>query len=110
MSQSCVPVADAKKCLRQLTGRLAAIVFDNKLISGEPVAATFYAYARSRASTIPFIVYSAFPPRELPKDDPFLAVITKPFMDEVFRQLSLFASMTGKTRAPLALRADREAA
>ena len=59
---------------------------------------------------MPFIVYSAFPRRELPKDDPFLAVITKPFMDEVFRQLSLFASMTGKTRAPLALRADREAA
>jgi hypothetical protein len=39
--------------------------------------------------SIPFIVYSAFPPMDLPKTDPFLAVVTKPFMDGVFKHLRL---------------------
>jgi hypothetical protein len=78
----------AKEYVRKLHGSLAGIVCDNRLISGEPVAVTFYAYARSRAPSIPFVVYSAFPPRELPKDDPLLAVVTKPFIDDVIKHLS----------------------
>ena len=78
---------DARQLVRQLGDGLAVIVCDNKLISGEPVAATFYSYVRSRMPSIPFIVYSAFPPKGLPKTDPLLAVVTKPFMDDVFKHL-----------------------
>ncbi|MGB9367873.1 MAG: hypothetical protein WCE79_17865 [Xanthobacteraceae bacterium] len=100
----------AKECLCQLHDRLAGIVCDNKLIGGQAIAATFYAYTRSRASSVPFIVYSAFPPRELPKDDPFLAVITKPSMDDVVKHLRLFASIKGNRRTASPMSADREAA
>jgi len=98
----------ARECLRQLHGSLAGIICDNRLISGEPVAARVYAYARSRTSSIPFVVYSAFPPRDLPEDDPLLAVVTKPFIDEVIKHLGRF--VTGQRRAPRRAAPEREAA
>jgi CheY-like chemotaxis protein len=100
----------AKECLRQLDGGLAGIVCDNRLISGKPIAATFYAYARSRASSIPFIVYSAFPPWELRKDDPFLAVVRKPFMDDVLKHLRVLGPIAHKRETVLSIPSGREAA
>jgi hypothetical protein len=100
----------AREFVRQPGDRLAAIICDNKLISGEPIATTFYAYVRSRMASTPFIVYSAFPPRALPKDDPFLAVVTKPFMDDVFKHLRLFASIIDKKRTAPSAQPNREAA
>ena len=100
----------AREFVRQLGDRLAAIICDNKLISGEPIATTFYAYVRARMPSTPFIVYSAFPPRALPKDDPFLAVVTKPFMDDVFKRLGILASILDKKQAALSDQPNREAA
>ena len=103
-------LAQAKEVLRKLDGDIAGIVCDNRLICGEPGAATFYAYSRSRASSIPFVVYSAFPPTELPKDDPFLAIVTKPFLDDVIKHVRHFASILDKKRAVLPAQLHREAA
>jgi hypothetical protein len=100
----------AKELVRQLGDHLAAIVCDNKLISGEPVAANFYAYVRSRAASMTFIVYSGFPPRMLSKNDPFLAVVRKPFIDEVFKHLHNFAFVTEKEQTTLPVQPDRVAA
>jgi hypothetical protein len=75
----------------------------------QPIAATFYAYARLGASSLPFIVYSAFPPWELPKDDPFLAVVRKPFMDEA-KHLRLLGPMDDKRQTVMSIPSDREAA
>ena len=100
----------AREIVRQLGDRLGAIVCDNRLISRAPIATTFYAYVRSRMPSIPFIVYSAFPPRELPKDDPFLAVVTKPFMDDVFKHLRHFASTIEKKQITRPVGPDRVAA
>jgi hypothetical protein len=100
----------AKELVRQLGDRLVAIVCDNKLISGDPVAATFYAYVRSRVASMPFIVYSGFPPGELPTDDPFLAVVTKPFMDDVFKHLRLLTSVIEKRPSLRPIQPDRVAA
>ena len=102
----------AKDCFRELGVNLAAIVCDNKLLRGEPVGSEFYAHVRSRQPTIPFIVYSGFPPQDLPKDDPLLAVVRKPFMDDVIRQLRRFLSIPENRprRTVRRTTSDREAA
>ena len=99
----------AKACFRELDGQLAGIVCDDRLISSEPIAGIFYAYARSRAPAVPFVLYSASPPRELPTDDPFLAVVTKPFMEDVIKHLRHFASVLNK-KYLVPIPPDREAA
>ena len=102
----------AEQRFRGLYGDLAAIVCDNKLLRGEPIGARFYAHVRSRQPFLPFVVYSGFPPQDLPKDDPLLAVVRKPFMDDVIKHLRRFNSILDKTprRTVLPIKSDREAA
>lgn len=76
----------------RLNGALAGIVCDNRLIAGEPVAEWLYRCVRERAATLPFAVYSGYPPLHLPKSDAFLKVVAKPFSDDVFRFLREKAS------------------
>jgi DNA-binding NtrC family response regulator len=105
-------LATAKECFSEQDGELAAIVCDNRLIGGEPIGSQFYAHARSRQPSLPFIVYSGFPPEDLPKEDSLLAIVRKPFMDDVIKHLRRFHSISGTRprRHVLPIPPDREAA
>jgi DNA-binding NtrC family response regulator len=86
----------AKERFRGLGANLAAIVCDNRLLRGEPIGSKFYTHVRSRQPSMPFVVYSGFPPQDLPKDDPLLASIRKPFMDDVIKHLRRYLSILDK--------------
>jgi CheY-like chemotaxis protein len=82
----------AFELFRQLESDLAAIVCDNRLIGGEPMAAALYRHVRANRCAVPFIVYSAFPPQDLPKNDPLLKVVAKPFSDDVIAHVRKFTA------------------
>lgn len=82
----------------QLKGKLAGIVCDNRLIAGEPMAAWFYSYVRARDPVLPFAIYSGFPPLTLPKDDPELKVVVKPFSGDVFTFLQSALARAGSVQ------------
>ncbi len=86
----------AVELFEQLNGSLAGIICDNRLIAGEPAAERIYRYVRARAASLPFAIYSGFPPRHLPNDDPFLKIVAKPFSDDVFRFLRESALLNDK--------------
>ena len=100
----------ATERFRVLERGLVAVVCDNKLVTGKPFASTFYTYVRARLPSMPFVVYSGFPPEDLPKGDPFLAIVRKPFMDEVTKHLRRFALILDKRKAVLPTPPRREAA
>jgi DNA-binding NtrC family response regulator len=100
----------ATERFRALEGNLAAVVCDNRLVNGKPVASKFYADVRARRPSMPFVVYSGFPPEDLPKDDPLLAVVRKPFMDEVIKHLRRFTSIVEKRKTVRPTPSHREAA
>ena len=81
----------ARRSFRRLIGDLAAIVCDNRLVGGSAIASRLYRAVRMEARAIPFIVYSGFPPGDLPKDDPFLRIVVKPFSDDVIAHLHQLA-------------------
>jgi len=72
-------------------GELAAIICDNRLIGGAPAATFIYRQVRSVDPKMPFIIYSGFPPQDLPSDDPLLAIVLKPFTERVLSLLSQLA-------------------
>jgi hypothetical protein len=94
----------------RLRDDLAAIVCDNRLISGEAVASNFYSYVRAHDPSLPFVVYSAFPPRDLPKGDPLLATVAKPFSDDVIRHIREMAPLLGDRRPSRSITIGRNAA
>jgi CheY-like chemotaxis protein len=94
----------------RLRDDLAAIVCDNRLISGEAVASIFYRYVRTHDPSLPFVVYSAFPPRDLPNDDPLLATVAKPFSDDVIRHVQEMAPLRGERRPSRSITIGRNAA
>ena len=89
---------------------LVAIVCDNRLVNGKPVASKFYGHVRARRPSMPFVVYSGFPPDDLPKDDPLLAVVRKPFMDGVIKHVRRSDSIVDKRKTVLPTPSRREAA
>jgi DNA-binding NtrC family response regulator len=70
-----VQLAATKAAAVQLFARLsksrdlAAVVCDNRLINGKPAAVSVYHRVRSQNAKVPFVVYSGFPPHDLPRDD-----------------------------------------
>jgi DNA-binding NtrC family response regulator len=100
----------ATERFRVLERTLAAVVCDNRLVNGKPVASKFYAHVRARRPSMPFVVYSGFPPADLPQDDPLLAVVRKPFMDEVITQLRRSALIVDNSKTVMPTPCHREAA
>ena len=76
------------------SGNLAGVICDNRLIDGDAVAVTIYSHVRRLSRDIPFVVYSAFPPQELPVPDPRLKLVRKPFSDEAVDFVSQFRRST----------------
>ena len=104
--------ADALAQYRALRQRneLAAIVCDNRLIDDKPAAKLLYGAIRTRDAETLFIVYSGFPPDDLPGDDPRLAIVRKPFVDQVLARVEALGPSRSKGRTfPSPLR-RREAA
>jgi DNA-binding NtrC family response regulator len=81
------------------TGELAAVVCDNRLLGDRPAASALYAAIRAQAPEMPFVVYSGYPPKDLPKDDPRLRIVHKPFANEVVALVARFAPVRAKGRA-----------
>jgi hypothetical protein len=52
----------ARERFRVLERTLVAVVCDNRLVSGKPIASKFYAHVRARQPSMPFVVYSGFRP------------------------------------------------
>lgn len=100
----------SKERFRALEANLVAVVCDNKLVSGQPIGSKFYAYVRARRPWMPFVVYSGFPPEDLPKDDPLLAIVRKPFMDRAIKHLRRFSLIADKRKSVPSRPAHREAA
>ena len=100
----------AREYLRRLGGDLAAIVCDNRLISGTPVASLLYREVRTADPAVPFIVYSAFPPDDLPTEDPLLRIVVKPFSDDVIRHVRQLVPGPPLGRPVRTSRHSREAA
>lgn len=88
--QQTASASDGLKQFRLLKddGRLCAVVCDNRLIDGEPAAAELYQAFRQIDRTMPIIVYSGFPPGQLPRIDEYLAVVRKPFIDQVVTRIT----------------------
>lgn len=86
-------MSDALQKFRSLRASrdLAAIVCDNRLIDGKPAALLLYRAVRASDADVPFIVYSGFPPNDLPQHDPRLMMVNKPFTDRVVFYVEKFA-------------------
>jgi len=80
------------------TGELVAIICDNRLISGEPAATSLYRAVRRQHPTMPFIVYSGYPPEDLPHGDAQLKIVRKPFADRVLSHVRSFTAPLTKGR------------
>jgi hypothetical protein len=69
-----------------------------------------YREVRSADPEIPFVVYSGYPPQDLPKNDPRLKVVRKPFSEQVLSFVATFAPPRGKGRVVRPPQRRREAA
>lgn len=89
---------------------LAAIVCDDRLIDNKPAAKVLYSAIRARDAETPFVVYSGFPPDDLPPNDPRLAIVRKPFVKQVLAQIETFAPPFGQGEMHAGPPRHREAA
>ena len=99
-------INDALKAFRALraSGDLGGVVCDNRLLGGKAAATALYHAMRGEDPHFPFVVYSGYPPTDLPTEDQLLAVVHKPFVEQVVSHLVTFVPVRGKgplpTKAP----------
>ena len=111
-----VQLAATKAAAAQLFARLsksrdlAAVVCDNRLISGTPAAVSIYRHVRSQSAEVPFVVYSGFPPHNLPRDDARLKVVQKPAVDDAIAFVEKFAPPRSNRQVSRPAEPRREAA
>jgi hypothetical protein len=104
--------AGAKRAIRKLIALndLAAIICDNRLLGDKPAAASLYRRVRAIDVKTPFVVYSGYPPQDLPGNDPRLKLVRKPFIDQVLSFIASLAPPPGKGSALRPPERGREAA
>jgi DNA-binding NtrC family response regulator len=104
--------AGAMRAIRKLIAQndVDAIICDNRLLGDQPAAAFLYRQVRAMDAKTPFVVYSGYPPQDLPKDDPRLKVVRKPFIDQVLSFIETITPPGGRGSAFRSLQRRREAA